>query len=284
MPLWLLFTLLSILGWSFGEFFAKKGFDDVSPVWTNIIACWLGFLVYLPIIFIFGRGSLVPISGVNIVFIIVACICYLSYFYALSKGKLALTTTVLSTYPLVTIVCAQLFLHEHVNLAQTIGIGLILVSVVALGIQEALLQKERFVWGNWLLWGFLAAFLNGIADFLNKVVINQVGAFSQSLAFILIIQFVCLGNYLWDKKGRKLPKLELKRLLPTLLGGLLVAAGTMAMLFAFQYGPATVVAPATSAYVVVTILLSFIFLKEKVSASQFLLMVTTLLGVFLLSR
>ncbi|MFY9568271.1 MAG: DMT family transporter, partial [Acetivibrionales bacterium] len=54
----------------------------------------------------------------------------LAYYAALKKGDVSLVTIVMSSSPLITILCSALFLGEHITLMRLIGAVLVIAGII----------------------------------------------------------------------------------------------------------------------------------------------------------
>lgn len=204
------------------------------------------------------------------------------FFYALSKGQLALMTTLIAMGPMVTTILSLVFLHETLKFNQAIGVGTILFAGVLLVLPDRkLLQKSRNY--SWVVWGGLTAISMGTADFLTKISTNMIGAPSHLFYLSLILPLISLFNFLIDKPGRKLPKITKGNLLPTLFGTSIMWIGSLLFFLAFDYGPASLIAPVASTFSILTVLLAVIFLKEKITLRQMIGVVLAVTGVMLVA-
>ena len=64
------------------------------------------------------------------IILVISASGYHTYFYAISKGEISLTGTVIAVYPVFTIILSQVFLHERLSIFQFIGVGLVISGVV----------------------------------------------------------------------------------------------------------------------------------------------------------
>lgn len=266
--------------WGVGEVLSKHGLSHISPLWNNIFANVLGLCIYLPVIFLIGHAAITIPSPWILFLVFLSGTFYMSYFYAIEKGTLALTGTVYATYPLFTIVLSQIFLHETISSVQAIAIFLtVLGSVIIVWPQKQVKIRDY----AWFYWGLVGAGLQGTGDFLSKVTVTSVGVYNQAFWLIILFQVVSVANYLFDKKGRTLPKFSLKKFIPSVLGAGMVVSGTLFLFFALQYGKATLVAPITAISPTLVVILAFLFLKERIRRWQLVGVGIVLVGIIILS-
>lgn len=280
MPLWLLFALSAAFFWGIGQVLAKKGFDNISPLWSNIFANIIGIFIYLPIVLIGSRFHIGIPSFPLLFLILITGIVYMTFFYAIEHGQLALSGTLLATYPIFTVIESLLFLHETIHSYQAFGIALTILGAIFIMLPT---KKVVGVKGShlWIIWGLIGASMQGTGDFFSKIAVNAVGVYTQAFWLIILFQIASVLNFIFDKKGRKLPQFSFHKFLPSLLGTGFVVCGTLSLFFAFQYGKASLVAPVTGTYPALVVFLAVIFLKEKITKRQIAGILAIILGIIL---
>lgn len=278
MPMWLLFALGTAFLWACGQVLSKKGFENISPLWNNIFANLVGLCIWVPFALIATHFSLhIPSVGI-LVLIFLTGACYMSYFYAISKGNLALTGTIFELYPIFTILLSFFFLHERVLLVQTVGIGLSILGGIVIAWPE---HTKKISELSWVVWGLFGAALEGIGDFFAKITVVKIGPFEQMFFLVVLFQIVSVANFTLDKKGRALPKFTLKNFFPSVVGSGLVVMGTSLLFFALQTGKASLVTPITAISPALFVTLAIIFLKEKITKRQIAGIIAVIVGVIL---
>ncbi len=122
--------------------------------------------------------------------------------------------------------------------------------------------------------------LVGIATFLMKVGMKNLSPYQ--LNFLMGIGMLITGvpALLIAHKSFKIP---IKELPIGMLIGIMMATGSILYVLAFNKLPAAVAAVLASAYVVVVIILSWIFLKESMDATKIAGLLLTFTGVLLLT-
>ncbi len=280
MPEWLFFTLFAAMLWGVGQIFVKKGLGDISPLLNNIFGSVVIFIVSM---------SYSLLNGVNYALLpkvfplaLAASFLILIYYYAISKGQVSLTGTILSMYPLVTIVLSLYFLHEQPSIAQKLAIIFVLLGTFILALGENAKKLRNLKIDSWFWWGIIGAFLIGISDFLAKVGTNQTDLYTYVFAYGLAFPLVSAISFVFDKKGRKLPEFSINNFLPTVLGVSMVESGLIVYYIAISKGLVSVVTPISSVYVGITVILALIFLKEKIKGLQIFGIILSFIGIILL--
>lgn len=280
--MWLFFTLLAALLWGIGQVFAKKGLSYATSLFNNLLAAVFTLLITAPFAFFMGAqlsdvSKLLPIS-------IVIAVLLLSYYYVINKANISLVGTVLGAYPIFTVILSLIFLHEKPSIFQELAAGCVMLGTLLLIVGEDLTLARKLKFGTWVIWGAAGAAASGIADFLTKLALKIVDerAYSYIFTYAIALILVACVSFLFDKNGRKFPKINDKKLLPTLVGVTMIEVGMVAYFIALSLGIASVVTPVSSIYVAITAVLAWIFLKEKVNRLQIIGVLIACLGIILL--
>lgn len=273
---WLIFALLAALSWGIGQVLIKKGFEHTTPFFNNFLATIFGIIIFIPFALIGGvNWQFFP----KIIYItLVAEASALIYYYAAEKGEISLTGTLISIYPIFIILLSTVFLSEKVTSLQIFAISIIILGSFLVSKPKKFLLKPE----PWVLWGFIAALIIGFGDFIGKVVLTKYDLYSFMFAFAVCYVITTFILYLIDKKGRHFPKLNQKKMIPTLSGTFLMEAGVLFFYLGMNSGKASLVSPVSSAYVAVTVILALIFLKEKITKIQLVGILLAATGIILI--
>lgn len=282
MPIWLMLSLGAAFFWSLSQVFAKKGFSNISPVWNNIFANGFAFFLWIPVALYLSHFQLILPSFPIWIAIFLTGFTYMIFFYAMSKGEISLTASLWALYPISTVILSRIFLDGRIAFYQLVGIILALFGGLLIALPDKKLPKNIVKDKSWILWGTIGGLLSGAGDFFGKVSSNSIGSYSQIFFLAILYQALSLANFVLDKKGRKLPKFSLKAFLPTLLGTFFAIAGTLLFFLAFTYEKVSLIAPVSSVYPGLTVILAVVFLKEKITKRQTLGIISIIFGIILI--
>jgi uncharacterized membrane protein len=278
---WFFLSLGAALCWSVSQVFVKKGFDYIPPLWTNIVNNFLMIIILIPAVLWINRFKVNTPTLPVLTLIFTASCLYLLFFYAISKGQLSLTGTVVAGYPVVTIVLSYLLLHERLAHLQYAGVAFILfggVLVVLPKIKSVNPIKDF----SWILWGLAGAFAIGSGDFLTKLSINHIGSYSHMFFISLTSNAVSALNYMIDKGNRPLPKVIHHSFLPTFLGLIIHIIGVFFFYLAFDYGKVSLIVSVSSIYPALMALLAVRLLKDKINKKQAIGIACTVCGLIII--
>ena len=140
-------------------------------------------------------------------------------------------------------------------------------------------EKTKFV-PKWLLYALLSLFWWGLFGFLGKIGSSRISpAQMQVLYMIGFVPILLMSLHrvhyqvATDKRGISY----------SILMGLTAALGVLTFFVAVKTGNVSIVAPATSLYPVLTVILALGILKEKLNRLQMLGLILAMIAIVILS-
>lgn len=118
---------------------------------------------------------------------------------------------------------------------------------------------------SWLIYAFLSALFAALTSILAKVGIKGVDSNLATAIRTVVILLFAWGIVLWQGTGKQLITLSKTSLIFLVLSGIATGASWLFYFRALQIGQASQVAPIDKLSLVLTIILAFIFLHEKVN-------------------
>ena len=300
--MWLLFATITVLLWGTSETIFKK----VSTIEKHSVLKLISFngiiLGICAIVFMLITRTEINLN-ILITYLPVALI-YIASMFCTYKAMTLVKVSILSplqnsSCAITTILCIFL-LKQEVGIPQIIAIALIIICMILLSInKDEVLRLESgdkeadkknakrayllylkgiaFALGYW--------FLDGIGSFMDDYTLEEYLSAEQVIiaySFIYgIIGVICAIIVKIKDKDYKYTKVKENKL--KLLGTLVETAGQYTYIYAFAFGDAALASPYIAAYSVVTVILSRIFLKEKLSKKQYVLIALILAGMITLS-
>ena len=126
---WLIPTLGAIICWAGWAFLPKIAVQHLEPKSVLIYEA-LGGLSIALFILIYQLELNLRASSIAFASGALNILGVLFYLQAITKGKIALVSTVSALYPILVIILALLFLQESLNLKQFIGLTFGLFSII----------------------------------------------------------------------------------------------------------------------------------------------------------
>ncbi len=132
MSQWLVPSSVAFLLWGVWAFLPKLTMQYINPKSAVVYEALGGLLVALAVLAFVGFRPETHARGMALALITGALglLGAFGYLYAVSKGPVALISTMTALYPIITIMLAYLVLGEPITIKQGIGLILALVAIV----------------------------------------------------------------------------------------------------------------------------------------------------------
>jgi transporter family protein len=293
MESWVFFAILAVLLTGTAGVISKYALRNAT-VSTFVIS---SFIVIMPVsiallsyyILAKGLGGIEPIYFVlGLLSAFFANLGFFLYFDSLERGPLLIVGPITSAYPAIIVVVALLVFDEMLNPLQALGVTLTIAAVITLlylhGASMGRMKCPRSALGlailvviSWGAWGILLkAALTGLD------VILYLGLSA------LVMPPLTLGYLKLRNRGKsmremlKIPAYSIP-LIFAVISVELEQLGFYNETLAVSTGPASLVFPVIAAYPVVTIVIAYAFLKERISLKEALLIFAVVTGIILVS-
>lgn len=281
----IIFALISYLTWGTGilvEAIVARKINSFSlALWALILSVIVSSF-YAP----FVVNDLKQLTVGLLIFIIAIGLIGLYfgtivYYEALKKGNRALVGTIASSFPAVAVLISVVFLNEKISINQIIAILIIFIGIILSSIELKELHKKNLLKDKSILMALITMFSWGMWIALLKIPVTKIGWFWPN--YITFLLFPLIFFYI------KLKKITIER--PTINGAFipLVASTALVRIAEYSYnlgiskGLVTIVAPIAGANPTLFVILAFLFLKDPITKQQIVGIITTLVGIVLLS-
>lgn len=260
----------------------RKSYKDLKPSVAFFFDAVFGLLIWVPLALVMGVNLGVGLKEAAVFAVISAVLSEAIVFYALSHGELAVTATVLATYPVYTVIFSRIINEE------VLSPGLLFFVIVAIcgSVYASLpdkIKRSEVKLRKEIVWPFIAAVCIGLSDTISKGYINRSGDFS--LLFMLgFVQIPVALAYLRIERESVMHAIRgtFKRVQTykfALLGGFFNIIGTGFLWLSFSYAPASIASPITGASGSLTVLLSHYVLRDRISLKKYIAIIVTFVGV-----
>lgn len=300
--MWLLFATITVLLWGTSETIFKK----VSTQERNSVLKLISYngiiLGICALIFMIVTRTKIEINMI-ITYLPIAII-YITSMFCTYKAMTLVKVSILSplqnsSCAITTMLCIFL-LKQEVNLPKIIAIIVIIICMIILSINKD--ETLRLESGNkeedeknakkaYLLYlkgiGFALGYwlLDGIASYMDDYTLEADLSAEQVIiaySFIYaIVGIVCSIILKIKEKDYKIINVKENKL--KLIGTFVETAGQYTYIYTYAFGDAALASPYVAAYSIVTVILSRIFLKEKLNKKQYVLIGLILAGMITLS-
>lgn len=264
------------------QIIARKSFKDLQPSIIFFFDAVFGLLIWVPLALSMGVNFGVSLQEALIFAVISAVLSEAIVFFALSKGELAVTATVLATYPVYTVFFSRILNYEVLTPGLLFFVAVAIFGSVWASLPDKIKNSE-LKRRKEIVWPFVAAICIGLSDTISKGYINK----SEDFSFLFMLGFVQIPVALaYLRIERESVVKAIKGTVQkfgfykyALLGGLLNIVGTGFLWLSFSYAPASIVSPITGTSGVLTVLLSHYVLRDRISLRKYLAIVVAFIGV-----
>jgi transporter family protein len=201
------------------------------------------------------------------------------FMLSLRSAKISIQGPVSASYGLVTLILGIMILGEAPTLLQIMGALLVIIGAISVSLESTNLRKMSF--NKDVVFAIIASISWGIAF---VIMVPFAKAYPPTIAFQSHIFFSFIfSSAIVVITGKKfLPEKKID-FLPSIGLGICDSVANLAYYTAAAFFFTSLLAPLSSIYPVFTIILAYIFLKERLQKHQFLSILTILTGIMLIS-
>ncbi len=300
--MWFLFALITTLAWGAADLFYKGG-ADVNDKYSHLrTSMTVGVVMGIHAI------ATLLITGVHFDFRNLLIYLPVSAMYILSMtiGYLGLRYLALSVCSpvqnasgaIVSILCL-VFLHQTMSGLSAVGVVLICAGVIGLGIfermeEKALPEERKYAVGIWaFLFPVIYCIIDALGTFFDAWYLDDftttplLGVTEDSLEIVanasyeLTFLFCAIVIFIFLLVKKQPLALTTKKQGSRGLAAIAETLGQFTYVYAMS-GNGVVAAPMVASYCVVSVLLSRIFLKEKLEKRQYAVIAVVIAGIILM--
>lgn len=275
--------VLAMLGYGISDFFGSIVSKREDPIGVNIwyfavSAALLAIVVvalYRPLVInIYG----IALMAVTSVFSVLGLVFFVK---GLKVGKLSVVAPISGAFSIIPIIAGVMFLSEVPTLVQYAGIALAISGTVLASIgpgsimgarRRALLPGVKYGLLTMLSWGIFYTGMGVLSRSLGWAYPALISA-AASAAMLALFSMA-------RHRSLKLPRLNFP------IATLWAVIGTVALVsydFGAEYGSISLVSPITASAVLITVMLGFIVLKERLSRNQLAGICAIIAGIILIA-
>lgn len=301
---WFFFALCSLFLWGGADLFYKKGADEKDRYSHLKISICVGLVMGAHAIALlllrsdlhYDWRNLYLYLPVSFFYIVSMTVGYLGLRYL----ELSIASPIQNASGAVTCLLLVVVLKEALDLPSIVAVVLICLGVFALGWLESRAMKgeralaaKKYIYGwkalllpvGYCILDAMGTFLDGyyLDDFattplvgVTEETLEDVANISYELTFLLVAVILLIYVVFIRKSPFRLPQQKDRG-----IAAVLETAGQFTYVYAMS-GNAAVAAPMIGSYCIVSLLLSRIFLKEKLTKWQYAAVATVIAGIVIL--
>lgn len=301
--MWFIFAITTLLSWGIADLFYKKGADEkdkYSHLKTSMI---VGFVMGIHSIFMLIFTNM-NYDFINILIYLPVSLMYILSmtvgYFGLRYLELSISSPIQNSSGAVAVLLCLIFLNQTLDTLSAVAVILICVGIFMLGVIEKSKQKEyEKINNNKYKIGFIAflipiiyCVIDALGTFFDafylesvsntplrnvtEATLENVANTSYELTFLIcaILIFIYL-------KFMKKQKIVIREQKDRLGAAIFETIGQFTYVYALS-GNAVITVPIIAAYSIVSIILSRIFLKEKLNIKQYIVIGIVMIGIILL--
>lgn len=291
--MWFILSLITIMFWGGSDLFSKMGSrtSDKYSHWKIVVAVGTVMGIHATVELLTGT-EFYPADFIKYA---PATVCYVSSmilgYVGLRYIMLSVSSPICNSSGAVACVLCLVFLRQMPDALTWLGIALVCIGVIGLAFVEKQLDTEAAELAEKkenkkYTAGFIAVFfpifyclLDGLGTFADAILLDKeyVNEDSANIAYEYTFFVMAIISFIYVYIIKK-ERFERKFDIPKWLGAMCETAGQFSYIYAIGDKP-TVAAPMISSYCVFSVLLSRIFLKEKLSFKHYMIVFIVFAGI-----
>lgn len=209
---------------------------------------------------------------------------WICYFKALSMANVNKVVPIDKSSTILTVVLAIICFREtHHLVLKLCGILLLAAGVFLMIEKKDVANPENSEKRGWLFYAALSAVFAAATSLLAKVGITGVESNLGTAIRTVVVLIMAWGIILVKGKAKEVTKVTRKELVFLCLSGITTGASWLCYYFAIQNGVVSVVVPIDKLSILVTIVFSGVFLKEKLKKRAALGLLLLVCGTLLMT-
>lgn len=278
------FALISYFGWGIGSVFstisARKlgGFSTIF--WLSLVGLLLTSW-YIPFALDSLKNLTLTVFSISIIVGLLGWIGGITGYEAVRLINPALAISIEGSYPILSVILSLIIFKESITPAQIISIVVIFIGIIIMtwNFQQLLKGNSKIDKGIFLALVTLVCY--GFYGALIKIPVHAIGWFWPvyfSLALLPLFYFYAKWRHI-EITG----VIDKRAFLPVLLTVVLFRTAEFSYNLGISQGLVSIVAPIAGANPTLFVILAFLFFKDPITRQQIAGIITTLIGIVLLS-
>ena len=289
--MWILFAFGAALFAGATAILAKIGIKDVDSNLATAIRTIIILIFSWMMVFIVGSfNEISDISSRTLIFLILSGLAtgasWLCYFKALQLGDVNKVAPIDKSSTVLTMILAFIILGEGISVTKVIGmIG------IAIGTYMMIMKKKdnKIEEGNiininnkWIFYALLSAVFASLTSILGKIGIEGIESnLGTAIRTIVVLIMAWVVVFITKKQG-DIKNIDKKSWIFICLSGITTGLSWLCYYRALQDGEASIVVPIDKLSILVTVIFSYIFLKEKLNKKSFIGLIIMVAGTLIL--
>ena len=298
--MWLLFTLVTTLLWGAAELFYKKGSHEEQKYDHLRVCVLVGAVMGIHAIFTLLTSD-IAYDPMNLIAYLPVSLCYIlsmaCSFFGIRFIEESLADPIENTAGAMCSILCVIFLGETIAPMVWVAIAIIVIGIIGVTRteQSAEVNRKQKLGKRLAVVAFAMPFcyatIDALGSFLDIFFLEMetsplIGITEENIELVANISyeltFAICGLILFAFMKWKRVKFELPKQKDKVIAAVCETAGQLTYVYAMS-GNGAIAAPILSSVCVVSLLLSRIFLKEKLTKKQYLFISIIIVGILMLA-
>lgn len=296
--MWFIFALLTALAWGGADLFYKKGTDSNDKFSHIKIIIMVGLVMGLHATgYLLFKGltfnpmdliTYLPVSGL---YILSMAIGYIGLRYL----ELSIASPIQNSSGAVTAILIFIFFTHELGVIEVLGLIIITLGVIGIAVLEKKAENEALqnqsveidkkykIGFMAIIFPILYAFIDGLGTFADAIYLDELNLISEDSALLAYEYtfFICAVLSFGYLKLIKKESFNVFTERDKASAAILETIGQFFYVFAMAKN-AIIAAPLIASYSIFSVILSRIFLKEKLNKMQYAIIIVVIFGIALL--
>lgn len=298
--MWLFFTLATTLLWGIAELFYKKGAHEDEKYGHLKICIFVGLVMGIHAIYTLLTSD-IGYNPMNLLAYLPVSMCYIISmafsFFGMRFIEESISDPIENISGAICSILCVIFLGERIAPLSGVAIGLIMIGILGVGYleQSSEVDRKSRLGKKMAIIAFAMPFCYAIIDaigsfldifFLEMETSPLIGVTEANIELVANVSyeftfFICALLLFIYIKCKHVP-FELPKQKDKLIAAVCETAGQLTYVYAMS-GNGAIAAPIISSVCIVSLLLSRIFLKEKLTKKQYLFITIIIIGILTLA-
>lgn len=284
--MWLGCAVLSAFFAGITAVLSKVGIKNINSNLGTAIRTVVVFVFAWLMVFVAGaQDGISDIGAETLMFLILSGLAtgasWLCYFRALKFGDVNKVAPIDKSSTILTMILAFIFLREELTFVKVICIVLIGTGTYLM-IEKKDARSDSPERSGWLVWAVLSAVFAALTAVLGKIGISDVNSTLGTAIRTFVVLIMAWVVVLVTKSVSPAESVTRKDVVFLILSGITTGLSWLCYYRALQDGPASVVVPVDKLSIWVTIIFSYVVLKEKLTKKSLTGLVMLTVGTMLL--
>ncbi len=284
--MWILYAFSAAIFAGLTAILAKIGIKNIDSNLATAIRTIIILIFSWLMVFIVGSfNDIQNISNKTLIFLILSGLAtggsWLCYFKALQLGDVNKVAPIDKSSTILTMILAFIILGESLTFTKVIGMIFICIGTYMMITKKD--EVEKVIKNNkWMFYAILSAVFASLTSILGKIGISEVESnLGTAIRTIVVLVMAWIVVFV-TKKQEKIKYIDKKSWIFICMSGITTGLSWLCYYKALQDGEASVVVPIDKLSILFTVILSYVFLKEKLNQKSFIGLIILVVGTLTL--